>query len=96
MERPEIPSRLSPEATTNDPWVRELSPRERASLAGLGTGAVLPDGAVVLREDDIDRMGLRTLRTWLVEHAFAAHQPIALVPRASRRFSAADEDDEQH
>lgn len=96
MERPEIATRRF-DATTMDAWVRELSPLEQTALAGLGTGAVLPDGAVVLREDDIDRMGLRTLRLWLAAHAFAAHQPIALVPRAaSRRVGDEDPDDLAH
>jgi hypothetical protein len=62
-------------------WVRELSPEEGLGPAALGTGDLLPDGAVVLFEADIDRMGLRSLRDWIAAHSLMPHHPIALVRR---------------
>lgn len=75
-------------------WVRELSTQDDIALHGVGTGDVLPDGTVVLREDDIDRMGLRSLRRWLAMHSLRPRHPIALVRRATARGRRDDDDED--
>jgi hypothetical protein len=75
-------------------WVRELSPEERRTRAALGTGDLLPDGAVVLCEADIDRMGLRSLRHWIAAHSLRTHHPIALVRRGITTHPRDDDDGE--
>jgi len=75
-------------------WVRELSPEEGRESTDLGTGDLLPDGAVVLREADIDRMGLRSLRHWIAAHSLRPHHPIALVRRGVAAHPRDDDDGE--
>ncbi|HUK64633.1 MAG TPA: hypothetical protein VLV15_14920 [Dongiaceae bacterium] len=75
-------------------WVRELSPEEGRESTDLGTGDLLPDGAVVLREADIDRMGLRSLRHWIAAHSLQPHHPIALVRRGVAAHPRDDDDGE--
>jgi hypothetical protein len=75
-------------------WVRELSPEEGRSSSSLGTGDLLPDGAVVLHEEDIDRMGLRSLRDWIAAHSLTPHHPIALVRRDVTIHPRDDDDGE--
>lgn len=48
-------------------WVRELAPHERRFAAGR-TGDVLPDGSVLLRQEDMNRMGLEQLRQWILRN----------------------------
>ena len=48
-------------------WVRELTPKERTFAAGR-TGDVLPDGSVLLRQEDMHRMGLEQLRQWILRN----------------------------
>ena len=48
-------------------WVRELSPMERR-YAGGRTGDLLPDGSVLLRQEDMNRMGLEQLRQWILKN----------------------------
>jgi hypothetical protein len=48
-------------------WVRELTPMERRYAAGR-TGDLLPDGSVLLRQEDMNRMGLEQLRKWILKN----------------------------
>jgi len=58
--------------------VRELSPQERWLANGARTGDRLPDGSVMLRPADMDRMGLEELRHWLDQRILHEHATIAL------------------
>lgn len=65
-----IDSRMSPPVATPSEapvWVRELSNQERRYAAGR-TGDVLPDGSVLLRQEDMNRMGLEQLRQWILKN----------------------------
>jgi hypothetical protein len=84
MDRPErFERRTRPETPAAHRWVREVSPLDDPRWCAVGTGELLPDGAVVLREDDIDRMGIRSLRRWLTARSLRPRHPIALVRRAA-------------
>lgn len=62
--------------------VRELEPQERPAFETTKTGDLLPDGSVLLRTTDMERMGLRGLRTWLFDQAFRNRLVIALISDA--------------
>jgi hypothetical protein len=47
-------------------WVRELSRDERPLVHHAKTGDRLPDGSILLLQEDMDRMGLNALRDWIV------------------------------
>jgi hypothetical protein len=59
--------------------VRELEDHERSTAEGNKTGDLLPDGSVLLRTTDMQRMGLRGLREWLFDASFRNHLVIALL-----------------
>ncbi len=59
--------------------VRELEPHERDVAASTRTGDLLPDGSVLLRTTDMERMGLEGLRDWLFDHAFRNRMVIAML-----------------
>ena len=59
-------------------WLRDLLPEERPMAASGQTGDVLPDGSVLLREEDMDRMGLESLRNWIYERVVLDHVTIAI------------------
>ena len=63
LSRPEI----TDSARETSHWVRELTPTERGYAAGR-TGDLLPDGSVLLRQEDMNRMGLEQLRTWILKN----------------------------
>lgn len=48
-------------------WARELSQNERRFASTGRTGDVLPDGSVLLRQEDMNRMGLEQLRQWILK-----------------------------
>jgi len=97
MEPTPSSNRTRGHRTPNRRWVRELSTREDPAIQCRGTGELLPDGTVVLRETDINRMGLRTLRRWLTQHSLDPMHPIGLVPDLPRPHGTeVDEDDDVH
>ena len=63
------------------PWVREPSSQERVELVHAKTGDRLADDTVVLREEDLDRMGLATVRHWLVQTTLQHHQRVLFLRR---------------
>ncbi len=68
-----------PDFTDTSYWVRELTAREcRALKAGARTGDMLPDGSVLLLQEDMNAMGLTGLRNWIVQKIFREKQPIAV------------------
>jgi hypothetical protein len=94
MERPEASITGDPEAIQVRRWVRESDSHDDPALGLTVTGTLLPDGAVVLRESDIDRMGIRSLRRWLAANVLRPGHPIVLVRRrAMRSGPAADEEE---
>lgn len=64
-------------------WVRELNGDESPTLDAR-TGDVLPDGSVLLWREDMDRMGLESLRHWLAERVIVAHATVAIAARSGR------------
>ncbi|MFI5371366.1 MAG: hypothetical protein ACHQ52_07380 [Candidatus Eisenbacteria bacterium] len=94
MERPEASITGDPEAIQVRRWVREWNPHDDPALGRTATGTLLPDGAVVLRESDIDRMGIRLLRRWLAANVLRPGHPIVLVRRRpTRPGPSADEEE---
>jgi hypothetical protein len=59
-------------------WVRELSVHHPLLPLHAHTGDVLADGSVLLREPDIDHMGLEGLRNWLRRLVLEQHATIVL------------------
>jgi len=59
-------------------WVRELTPAECSSLEMLKSGEHLPDGASLLWEHDMDRMGLEELRSWIRQRVFLEGTKLAI------------------
>lgn len=65
-----------------DPPVLVRTPKEdeRSLARSARTGDRLPGGAVVLRQEDMDRMGLDGLRRWILRHA-GTDRAIVIAPR---------------
>jgi len=61
-------------------WVREVKPAEYRELGAPHTGDRLPDGCVILLEEDIDRMGLAEFRRWIVQKIVRESVPVAVCP----------------
>jgi hypothetical protein len=51
--------------------VRDLQPHEMSAAAA--TGDTLPDGSVLLKRSDMNRMGLEAARDWIMTRARAHH-----------------------
>jgi len=90
------PADTDPFSTSSDPaevgyWVRVLTADERRLLRTPRTGDVLPDGAVLLKEDDISRMGLNNFRTWIVDRIIHERKPVVMLP-SGLRHGVRDED----
>ena len=68
-------------------WVRELTAKE---LPGTGarSGDVLPDGSILLWRDDMNRMGLAELRSWLLQRVVDDQATVALATTARRAVLA--------
>jgi len=92
-----IPNGSDPVSTSGDPaevgyWVRVLSAEERRFLRTPQTGDVLPDGAVLLKEDDISRMGLNNFRNWIVDRIIHERKPVVMLPSGVPHAIRTDED----
>jgi len=61
--------------------VRELTPGEKPRIDNAKTGDRLPDGTVLLWRQDMDRMGLDALRSWL-EHKVIDESAVVTVADA--------------
>jgi hypothetical protein len=59
-------------------WVRELSAEEQSETAAAKTGDILSDGSILLWRDDMHRMGLQGLRTWIIDKVMKHHTTIAV------------------
>jgi hypothetical protein len=64
--------------------VRELTCQERDRLAHAKTGERLSDGSVLLRERDMDSMGLSRLRSWILEEVVIKGSMVALYDEPPR------------
>lgn len=62
------PAPAAPSLSGAPIWVRELSPSEKKFASTGRTGDVLPDGSVLLRQEDMNRMGLEQLRQWILKN----------------------------
>jgi hypothetical protein len=58
--------------------VRELTARERDRLAAAKTGDRLADGSVLLRQRDMNLMGLERLRHWIASEVLSKGSMLAL------------------
>lgn len=73
-------------------WIRELSPLEASHAREARTGDVLSDGSVLLWRDDMNRMGLDTLRTWIMQKVLEERVTIAVgSPSEAARENLRDE-----
>ncbi len=72
-------------------FIRELSPEERAIAVRSRTGDLMPDGSVLLKSPDMDRMGLRALREWIDQKIVREHTTIALGTLSALRQATRDE-----
>jgi len=68
--------------------VRELSVQERDRLAHAKTGERLSDGSVLLRQKDMDLMGLERLRRWIQEEVLVKGSKVALLDEPPRPWLA--------
>jgi hypothetical protein len=59
-------------------WVRELSPAEQVLAEHARTGDLLDDGSVLLRQEDMNRMGLNALRDWIHRRVVDENATIAV------------------
>ena len=66
--------------------VRELSIQERDRLAHAKTGERLSDGSVLLRQKDMDLMGLERLRSWIQEEVLIKGSRVALLDEPPRHM----------
>jgi hypothetical protein len=64
--------------------VRELTFQERDRFAHAKTGDRLSDGSVLLRQRDMDSMGLRRLRNWILEEVVIKGSMVALYDEPPR------------
>jgi hypothetical protein len=64
--------------------VRELTFQERDRLAHAKTGDRLSDGSVLLRQRDMDSMGLSRLRSWILQDVVIKGSMVALLDEAPR------------
>ena len=75
----------------NDPvWVRDLSVEEQNQTSAAKTGDVLSDGSILLWRDDMHRMGLQGLRTWILDKVME-HQTTIAVGTGHEMFRPPDE-----
>lgn len=79
------PSTASTALSGSPIWVRELSPNERKFASTGRTGDVLPDGSVLLRQEDMNRMGLEQLRQWILKNV-RYERAIVIVGRMLEAF----------
>jgi len=85
----------APDFTDTNYWVRELSARECRALGGaVHTGDLLPDGSVLLLQEDMNAMGLTGLRNWIVQKIFREKQTIAVF-RPSKLWNFEEEAEER-
>jgi hypothetical protein len=68
--------------------VRELTFQERDRLADAKTGDRLSDGSVLLRQRDMDLMGLARLRSWILEEVVVKGSMVALLDEPPRHLPA--------
>jgi hypothetical protein len=68
--------------------VRELTIQERDRLAHAKTGERLSDGSVLLRQKDMDLMGLQRLRSWILEEVLLKGSMVALLDEPPRHVGA--------
>jgi hypothetical protein len=86
---------LSPDFTDTTYWVRELTAVECRSLTpGSRTGDRLPDGSVLLLQEDMNNMGLTGLRDWIVQKIFREKQMISVF-RPSKLWNFEEEAEER-
>ena len=64
--------------------VRELTFQERDRLAHAKTGDRLSDGSVLLRQKDMESMGLSRLRSWILEEVVIKGSTVALFDEPPR------------
>jgi len=76
---------------THSVLVRELTPGEKPKIANAKTGDTLPDGTVLLWRQDMDRMGLDALRSWL-EHKVIDESVVVAVVDAPEVHHGMDEE----
>jgi hypothetical protein len=79
----------SPEGTI---WFRELAPGEQAGTRAK-TGDVLADGSILLRREDMDRMGLNGLRDWIM-HKVLKERATVVIGESALKASAHPLEDE--
>ncbi|PYM08379.1 MAG: hypothetical protein DMD82_02720 [Candidatus Rokuibacteriota bacterium] len=72
-------------------FARELTSSEQPDIANAKTGDTLPDGTVLLRLRDMDRMGLRELRNWL-HHTVVEEAAVIAVGDSSGALHGLDEE----
>jgi hypothetical protein len=65
-------------AMTDTIWIRELSGDEIPDAQAVKTGDRLPDGSVLLWREDMDRMGLEALRSWIMQKVLEERATIAV------------------
>jgi len=68
--------------------VREITTQERDRLAYAKTGERLSDGSVLLRQKDMDAMGLARLRSWIFEEVLIKGSMVALLDEPPRHLPA--------
>jgi hypothetical protein len=59
-------------------FIRELSGEETPDVQAVKTGDRLPDGSVLLWREDMDRMGLEALRSWIMQKVLEERATIAV------------------
>jgi hypothetical protein len=65
-------------------WVRELTADEAPGTEAR-SGDVLPDGSILLWRDDMNRMGLAELRSWILQRVVDDQATVALASTPQRR-----------
>ena len=70
----------------DDPiFVRELTHDESSRARAAKTGDVLSDGSVLLWRDDMNRMGLDALRSWLAQKVVEDRATVVLATAPAER-----------